>query len=148
MAYSSKPTQDDSFIMQMRDMRTVSKNIADLYIKTAPHIGQAAELSYVGGEEARRVENMARKNAVFYFKSLVLITCNLPQVIDKKIIEKNIDNPMFTDADTLCRLLDTANPAKMTSQTLQRLWLQYSKLLVKADLINAYKMSEQKNIWS
>lgn len=130
----------------MRDMRTVSRSIAELYTKGAPYVADAAKLSYVRGEQARQSENLARRNAVNIFKSLVLITASLPQVLAEKNV-KHIGEPMFADAIDLLRLLDTADQAKLASPDLQRMWLQYATLLVKADLINAYKMSEEKSIW-
>ena len=148
MAYGGKSAQEDGFVVQMRDMRTVSRNIAELYTKGAPHIAQAATYSYLVGEEARRNENQARRNAIFYFKDLVLITATLPEVLDERVIKKHLAEPMFNDAIDLLAKLDTADQKELKSPTLQKMWLQYAKLLVKADLINAYKMSEQKSIWT
>ena len=127
----------------MHDLRLVSRNIAELYVKTAPYISEAAEMQYIKGEEARKRENRARWTAIHYFKTLVLNTCNLPKVMS---LEEE-DKTLFKDAQELLDKLDKAFMTRMPSRTLQQIWVKYTNQLVKADLINAYKLSEQRNIW-
>jgi len=130
---------DESFIVQMKDMRMVSRNIAHYYLITAPYLARAGQLCYSGNDvELKQLENQNRSKVIEYFSTLVIMSFQLPKV--QELIEK--EEYKFKDGVDLLTKLWTVDQTGITSSEIVKWWFDYSKVLVAAGLVQAYDMRD------
>lgn len=118
---------DEQYVTQMRDMRFVSRQVTRLHSIAAFHVGRAALYSSQG---SNTLENHHRRIGCGYFKDLVFYSCELPSVNKE------------TNTDDLLVKIDNMMPAKTPSHEIQRMFKEYSKVLAKVGLLQAYDMRD------
>lgn len=130
---------DEGYVVQMRDMRMVSRNIAHYYLITSPYLAKAARLAYSGNQvEVKRFENRERSVMIEYFSTLVIMSSQLPRVED----EINKGEYSFKSGRELLEKLWTADNKRVNSMDIVYWFLDYSQALIKSGLINAYDMRD------
>jgi hypothetical protein len=147
MVYNKGGDQNKINVHQMSDKFMVSRNIAELYIKTVPYMCEATRLGYKKSDNEEKDDNKARENwnrqkAIYYFSDLVMISYHLPSV--QEIIkefnqsEDTADHVSFNNGFELWTRILKSEARNTLSEDLGKWFLEYSRILVKAKLINQY----------